>query len=337
LKRTALLLLPLILSIGITSVLPNTFAQVSNPDELEECRDGLIIVFIHNGNTYTCKEPQTAERWQELGIATIIDPNYIPIIEEPEEEKLSIFQRIALKNQEKENPPSAVGLPEEKSKEPEKPLVEFFDHAEVETTSTTSEQATETTPKPSDPPTDAGKPEFAGKPEDKPDLPGKPTDRPGFSGVKASGWVLFEVYDKDGNLKHRHENHNLVVDNGLQALADLAFGTTHVSGESAGGFTWISVGTSGTAPAAGQTDCIAQHGAKKQDLTVTNTALGAVINVSWVAELAGGSLQEICLTDNGAAATGNLFARQTYTAVPILATDTVNAQWTITFADSNGT
>ncbi len=145
------------------------------------------------------------------------------------------------------------------------------------------------------------------------------------------------MFGQDGKKKFHREDHNLVVDIGLEALSDLAFGTTHVTGESAGGFSYISVGTGGTAPAVGNTDCETQHGAKKQDVSITNTALGAIINVSWVAELSAGTIQEICLTDNGAAATGNLFARQTYTGIPIVGTDTINAEWTITFADSNGT
>ena len=61
-----------------------------------------------------------------------------------------------------------------------------------------------------------------------------------------------------------------------------------------------------------------------------------MINVSWVAELPALTLQEICLTDSATNSTGNMFSRQTYAGVPITASDTVNAQWTITFADSNG-
>jgi hypothetical protein len=162
-------------------------------------------------------------------------------------------------------------------------------------------------------------------------------ERTGGDGVAVSGYVVIEVFDKNGNLKSHTEDHNLVVDNGLETLADLAFGTTHSTGESLGGFDNISVGSSATAPAAGQTDCITQNGNKKVDSTVTNTALGGIIDVSWVAELPAVTLTEICLTDSPTNATGNLFARQTYGGVTISTSDTVNAQWTITFADSNGT
>lgn len=341
-NNKAFFLIPLILTIGIIPFIPNSLAQVVNQNDLEECRDGLIIVYLINGNTFTCKEPSTAERWQELGIATIVDPNYVPTVVEEEPEKLSIFQRLAIFNQENSTVPSAVEIPEEIIE----PNIETFDEAVVQTASTTAQTVLETTPKPSNPPEDAGKPEFAGKPEGqgspdntgKPDLPGTPTNRGGLhAGVKASGYVVIEVFDDKGNKKFHREDHNLVVDSGLEALSDLAFGTTHVSGESAGAFVNISVGSSGTAPAAGQTDCLTQNGNKKADASVTNTALGAVINVSWIAELPAVSLQEICLTDSITNSTGNLFSRQTFTAIPLTTTDTVNAQWTITFADSNGT
>ena len=341
-NNKALFLIPLILTIGIIPFIPNGLAQVVNQNDLEECRDGLIIIYLINGNTFTCKEPATAERWQELGIGVIIDPNYVPIVKEVEPEKLTVLQKMALKNQ---SQPSIVELPKVVIKgnatEPQ-----VFEEAVVQTASITAETVLDTTPKPSNPPEDAGKPDFAGKPEGqgKPDSKGKPDDLPGtqtngglHAGVKASGYVVIDVYDKNGNQKYHREDHNLVVDSGLQALSDLAFGTTHVAGESAGGFVNISVGSSATAPASGQTDCLTQNGNKKADASVTNTALGAIIDVSWIAELPAVSLTEICLTDSITNSTGNLFSRQTYTAIPLTTTDTVNAQWTITFADSNGT
>lgn len=304
-KKYALLLVPIILSI---SIIPNVQSQTY---ELEECRDGLIIVHLLNGNTYTCKTPETAERWVELGIAEIVDPNYEPPVEEIEEPK-SIIEFL------------------EESQEP-------IDHPEtgpvrdpnLDTSSDTNSAEQQTKPEEKTNP---------GKAPDHSNANPKPGDprKVGQTGVIAEGYVVIEVLDNQGKIKFHREDHNLVVDNGLETLADLAFGTTHSTGESAGAFTWISVGTGGTSPASGDTDCT-QHGSKKQDLSVTNTALGAIINVSWVAELSDETIQEICLTDNGSPATGNLFSRQTYTGIPILSTDTINAEWTITFTDSNGT
>ena len=302
--RKSLLLIPLIFSIALVPFLQTSFSQTQ---ELEECRDGLIIVYLTNAKTFSCKSPDTAERWVELGLAEIVDPSYVkpePIPEEPK----SILEKI-----------------EEKKSDP---VIPFVSPNAVEHRSETAVTKQEEN-KPEPPTSNAPDHSNAN------DLPGTPR-KVGQQGVLATGYVVIDVYDQNGNKKFHREDHNLVVDNGLETLADLAFGTSHSTGESAGGFTWISVGTSGTAPAAGDTDCT-QHGAKKQDASVTNTALGAVINVSWVAELGAGTIQEICLTDSGTAATGNLFSRQVYTGIPILASDTVNAEWTITFADSNGT
>jgi hypothetical protein len=269
-----LLLIPLILSIGIA--VPFGYSQI------EECRDGLIVVKMAHDERQTCLTTETAERWVELGIGVIVDPNYIP------------------------------------ESEPE-PIVEFLDPIIPEPVIPEEVFEIVDPPNPQDIiPTPTF--DIIEKEDNRNESSGTPR-KVGQQGIVASGILKLEVYDQQGNLKHRHENHNLVVDVGLETLSDLAFGTTHVTGESAGGFSYISVGTGGTAPAAGNTDCETQHGSKKQDLSVTNTALG---------------VQEICLTDNAAAATGNLFSRQTYAGVPILGTDTVNAEWTITFADSNG-
>lgn len=300
----ALLLIPLILSISLVPFFPSSFSQTQ---ELEECRDGFIIVYLTNAKTFSCKSPETAERWQELGLAQIVDPSYEPKVVEEEPPK-SILENI-------ETGKKVAPIPEPAP----------FETASVEHKSDTG--VANSAPK--DNPGNA--PEHSNANE----KPGTPR-KVGQQGVLATGYVVIDVYDQHGNQKFHREDHNLVVDNGLETLADLAFGTSHSTGESAGGFTWISVGTGGVAPAAGDTDCT-QHGSKKQDASVTNTALGAVINVSWVAELGAATIQEICLTDSGTPATGNLFSRQTYTGIPITATDTVNAEWTITFADSNGT
>ena len=313
--RKVFFLIPLLV---LVSLIPLSLAQNHDNAGLEECREGLIIVYLINSKSYSCKSPETAERWVELGIGEIIDKNYNPddIIEPVVEPLISNVTE----------PESILKIPEELL-----PELNFHNDTNIQVQNTTNT----ITPEPEvieEVPIETPKPT---KQSNKNPLPGTPR-KVGSQGIQAFGSLVLEVYDQDGKLKHRHVNHNLVVTVGLQALSDLAFGTTHVSGESAGGFSYISVGTGGTAPATGNTDCQTQHGSKKQDVSITNTALGAVINVSWIAELPAGTLQEICLTDDGAVATGNLFSRQTFAGVPILGTDTINAEWTITFADSDG-
>lgn len=165
----------------------------------------------------------------------------------------------------------------------------------------------------------------------------EPTIQPqktGGEGGNISGWVKITVSDEFGNVKYVHEDHNLIHTVGLGATSDKLFGTTHVTGE--GTFNWIGLGTSATALNAGHTDCQAPTGSRLQDASVTNSgANGAVINQSWVAVLGAVTLQEICLFD--ASTAGNMYARQLTGAIVVGASDTVNAEWTITFADSNGT
>ena len=71
--KKLLLLLPIL----AVTILAFSLAQFSEAKELEECRDGLIIVQLINAQSSTCKNIETAERWVELGIATITDPSYV--------------------------------------------------------------------------------------------------------------------------------------------------------------------------------------------------------------------------------------------------------------------
>ncbi len=160
---------------------------------------------------------------------------------------------------------------------------------------------------------------------------------PGVDGGAISGWVIITVLDGDGNIIAERNDHNLIVTEGLQVTSDLLFGTTHIGGESAGIMKYIGLGTGTTNPAAGDTNCETPAGSRVIDSSVENTATGAIINATWTTQLNGLSISEICLVDQLANGTGNMFARQEYTPIAISGVYTVNAEWTITFADSDGT
>jgi hypothetical protein len=154
----------------------------------------------------------------------------------------------------------------------------------------------------------------------------------GTDGATVSGWVKITVLDENGNVKSVHEDHNLIHTVGLGATSDKLFGTTHVTGE--GTFNYIGVGTSSAALNAAHTDCQVPTGSRQQDASVTNSGSnGAVINTSWAATLGSVTIEEVCLFD--AATSGNMYARQLTGSIVVGAADTVNAEWTITFADSN--
>ena len=161
----------------------------------------------------------------------------------------------------------------------------------------------------------------------------------GSESMAMSGWVIIEVYDKDGNQKYYSSNHNLIVDKGNEATSDLLFATTHTTGESAGEFTFIQLGTGVVNPATGDTNCGTPAG-NKIDGSVANhpTLIGAIINATGVFgnQLIGQAISEVCLTDNTANATGNLFARQEFTPFTFNDGDSVNATWTISMIDHDG-
>lgn len=156
--------------------------------------------------------------------------------------------------------------------------------------------------------------------------------KPGNEGGSVSGWVKITVIDEFGNIKQIHEDHNLIHTVGLGATSDLLFGTTHVTGETT--FNYIGVGTSAAALSAAHTDCQAPTGSRLQDASVTNSGSnGAVINQSWVAVLGAVTIEEVCLFD--AVSLGNMYARQLTGSIVVAAPDTVNVEWTVTFADSD--
>ena len=154
----------------------------------------------------------------------------------------------------------------------------------------------------------------------------------GTEGAGVTGWVKITVLDENGIVKSVYEDHNLIHTVGLGATSDKLFGTTHVTGE--GTFNYIGVGTSSAALNAAHTDCQVPTGSRQQDASVTNSGNnGAVINTSWAATLGSVTLEEVCLFD--ASTSGNMYARQLTGSIVVGAADTVNAEWTITFADSN--
>lgn len=162
------------------------------------------------------------------------------------------------------------------------------------------------------------------------------SDKSGKDGAGVSGWVKITVLDEFGNIVAERSNYNLIVTKGLEVTSDLLFGTSHTSGEGVGNMKYIQLGVGTTNPAAGDTNCETPAGSKVADSSIENTATGAIINATWTTQLLGQSISEICLTDSTTNATGNLFARQEYTPIPISGTYTVNAEWTITFEDSDG-
>jgi len=65
-------LIPLILSIGLVSVLPPVNA-LQESDAETQCREGLVLVFRTISNNYVCASEDAAERWVGWGIAELVE------------------------------------------------------------------------------------------------------------------------------------------------------------------------------------------------------------------------------------------------------------------------
>lgn len=135
------------------------------------------------------------------------------------------------------------------------------------------------------------------------------------------GHVKVEVFDADGALKDSREQHNLILTAGRNMIADrlLASPTLAVP-------THMGVGTSGTAPAVGDTTIT---GDTRVALTSKTRSTNVVTFVGdWAAGVATGTLQEVGLWD--AASGGTLVGRATFTSIAKGASDTLKVTWTWT-------
>ena len=129
-----------------------------------------------------------------------------------------------------------------------------------------------------------------------------------------------DVYQHGKHISHE-ERHNLVVNAGVAWLLNLMAGA---SGYTA--LTKFAVGTSGTAPAAGDTDLGAQ--VILGDMTETTFATGKVTFKYYLGSGVGNgnTLREAGLKD----VAGHLFARSTFTDVEKDATKVIIFTWVIT-------
>lgn len=150
-------------------------------------------------------------------------------------------------------------------------------------------------------------------------------------GSKITGHVILQVFDTDtGKLKAKMENHNLVVDGGLDEMAEATFG---VGGVGSTVFDYIEIGTGATAPTATDTTIETSACARIQDASPdVNSAISGETSVSVISSFDGatcaGGITEAGIF-NGVAG-GQMLARSTFGVVTIGSGDTLNVNYTIT-------
>ena len=150
-------------------------------------------------------------------------------------------------------------------------------------------------------------------------------------GSKITGHVILQVFDTEtGMLKYKIENHNLVVDVGLDEMSQATFG---VGGAGSTNFDWIEIGTGTTAPTATDTTIETTACARIQDASPdSNSGTSGETSTSVISSFDGGTCSG-AITEAGifnAISANQMLARSTFGAVTIGAGDTLNVNYTIT-------
>lgn len=155
------------------------------------------------------------------------------------------------------------------------------------------------------------------------------------------GHIEIVVRDGEGNIKEYRQTDNKVVTVGLKAVSEALFGANWSI--SPGTFAYIGVGTGATAPDATDTNLEFQRGNKHLGTVITDLTTGANISYEFAASGAGSlqndtgtiAITEATLHDSIVNASGNMFARQTFTPVNVGQSDSLTVDWTITPSSVN--
>jgi hypothetical protein len=150
--------------------------------------------------------------------------------------------------------------------------------------------------------------------------------------MKITGYVKIVVKDKDGNVKFQEEGKNLVTSAGKAAVAGLVGNTGSVTA-----FTYLAVGTSDTAAAAGDTTLgaeITDTGLERATATVTRittTVANDTLSLAktWTATGAK-TVKEVGAFN--ASSSGTLLGRRVIGPYTVANTDQLSITYTFKFA-----
>jgi hypothetical protein len=137
------------------------------------------------------------------------------------------------------------------------------------------------------------------------------------------GHCHVELRGPDGELKEVRDVENLIVTTGVTAIVERLDSTPATAQPS-----HIGIGTSSTAPAAGNTTLTAE--ATREAMTA-NTSSGNVLTMAaiWSAGEGIGTWAEAGVFN--ALTTETMYSRATFTAIPKASADTLQITWTYTF------
>lgn len=144
--------------------------------------------------------------------------------------------------------------------------------------------------------------------------------------VKLKGDLVITVLDKDGKVKERREEKNLIVSAGLTFIC------SRMANATAGVMSHMAVGSGATTPAASNTDLGTVLGAR-EPLDSTTASSNTVTYVSsFEAGEGTGAVTEAGLFN--AASSGTMLCRTVFPVVNKGANDTMAITWTITLSAS---
>ena len=142
--------------------------------------------------------------------------------------------------------------------------------------------------------------------------------------MKLSGQLGIVLRDKDGNIKEKRTEKNLVVTTGLNYIA------SRMKDATATAMTHMALGSGTTNAAAGQTDLVTLLGAREALDSTTASSNTIVYVASFEAGDATGAVTEAGIFN--AASSGTMLCRTKFNVVNKAADDTMNVTWTITLS-----
>lgn len=144
---------------------------------------------------------------------------------------------------------------------------------------------------------------------------------------KASGSLVIELFDQNGNLKDRREIKNLIVNTGLAFMAQRLISTPTA-------LSHMGIGTSSSAPAGAQTDLLASTArvalTSSTNITTTVTNDTARFIATFGASVGTGAIQEAGLFN--ASTAGTMLCRTVFAVVNKGALDSMTITWDVKFA-----
>jgi hypothetical protein len=142
--------------------------------------------------------------------------------------------------------------------------------------------------------------------------------------LKLSGQLGIVLRDKDGNIKEKRTEKNLVVTTGLNYIA------SRMKDATATAMTHMALGSGTTTEAASQTDLTTLLGAREALDSTTVTANAVAYVASFEAGDATGAVTEAGIFN--AASSGTMLCRTKFNVVNKAAADTMTVTWTITLS-----